>query len=284
MPSDTPSAADSSANNNPLIPHIPIVDLGRLAYAPAYQLQVLHHEEVLAARSPSDPGTNADVGPLARPLVGKILLVEHDPVITVSRRPTARTNLLASAELLSDHGVTIEETDRGGDITYHGPGQLVVYPIFDLDRLGLGVHDHVRLMERAVIETCEAFGVDARRDSTATGVWVNPPDAYAPKNAPHQRLTDTHHPDGVHPRAGKIAAMGVRVRRWITMHGLSLNVSPDLAHFSLIVPCGLAGRPVTSLAHELGEQCPTMQQVKDELAPRLQRLAIEAWERKNVTR
>jgi lipoyl(octanoyl) transferase len=234
-------------------PVLPIQDLGRVSYAPAYAEQIRRHERVLAARL------------AGAPLLGEILLVEHDPVITVSRRPAARQNLLASPELLAHHHVALEETDRGGDITYHGPGQLVVYPILDIERLGLGVHDHVRLMERAVIETCEHFGVDARRDSTATGVWVNP-----------KGLMDTHHPDGVHPRAGKIAAMGVRVRKWITLHGLSFNVAPDLAHFSLIVPCGLAGRPITSLQQELHGACPSMPDVKRELAQRLRTLVLGA--------
>lgn len=238
---------------------IPVVDLGRMAYAGAYAEQVAWHERVLAAR-----GESARVDGQGS-MVGAIILVEHDPVVTISRRPTARQNLIATPEALARHGVCVEETDRGGDITYHGPGQLVAYLILDLDRLGVGVQGHIRLMERAVIGTCAAFGVEAMQDSTATGVWVNPPG-----------LFDTHHPDGVHPRAGKIAAMGVRVRRWITMHGLSLNVSPDLEHFSLIVPCGLAGRPVTSLARELGSACPSMEAVKEELSTRVRALAIAA--------
>lgn len=243
-------------------PVLPVQDLGRVAYAPAYAEQVRRHERVLAAREAGGE------------LVGEILLVEHDAVVTVTRRPTARQHLLATPEMLSGHGVALEETDRGGDITYHGPGQLVVYPIFDLERLGLGVHDHVRLMERAVIETCGVFGVEATRDSTATGVWVNPMEAGG-----RGRLHDTHHPEGVHPRAGKIAAMGVRVRKWITLHGLSLNLAPDLSHFALIVPCGLAGRPVTSLEREClasGVEAPSMQRLKVELASRLRSLALES--------
>ena len=227
-------------------PVLPMQDLGRVGYAPAYAEQIRRHERVLASRLAGGP------------LVGEILLVEHDPVITISRRASARDHLLATPEALARSGVAVEDTDRGGDITYHGPGQLVVYPIIDIERLGLGVHDHIRLMERAVIETCQHFGLDARRDSTATGVWINPPG-----------LMDTHHPDGVHPRAGKIAAMGVRVRKWITLHGLSLNVAPDLSHFELIVPCGLSGRPVTSLLRELGQRCPAMDDVKHELGTRL---------------
>lgn len=261
MPSHRAQSLDSLETD----PILPVQDLGHAAYAPAYAEQVRRHDRVLSSRE------------ARAPLLGEILLVEHDPVITITRRPTARQHLLASPDLLQSQGVSLEETDRGGDITYHGPGQLVAYPILDLERLGLGVHDHVRLLERAVIETCLHFGVDARRDSTATGVWVNPFDP-----ASGSRLDDTHHPQGVHPRAAKIAAMGVRVRKWITLHGLSLNVSPNLTHFSLIVPCGLAGRPVTSLDNECragGIQSPPMNHVKAQLATRLRSLALEAHSR-----
>src|SRR5262249_23731675 len=160
--------------------------------------------------------------------------VEHDPpVITVT--PRAGVNLLASPEALAAAGIEVEETDRGGDITYHGPGQLVVYPILDLNLLKLRLHEYMRMLAAAVIDTCAAFGVRARRDVCATGVWVPRGDADA-SNGTCGSLTDA-----------KICAMGVRVRRWVTMHGLALNVTTDLSHFSHIVPCGLVGRPVTSL-------------------------------------
>jgi lipoate-protein ligase B len=207
-----------------------IVDLGRMAYEQAYAAQCDHRDEILAAREAGD-------GP-----AGVLLLVEHDPpVITVSKRPTARTHLLASDERLAELGVTVAETDRGGDITYHGPGQLVVYPIVDLNRLGLNLHAYMRLLEAIVIDICRGFGVEADRDPEATGVWTN---------------------------GSKICAMGVRVRRWVTMHGLALNVTTDLSHFGLIVPCGLQGRPVTSLANELGEACPAMDAVKHAVVTR----------------
>ncbi|MFG0275557.1 MAG: lipoyl(octanoyl) transferase LipB [Phycisphaerales bacterium] len=212
-----------------------IVDLGRMPYEQAYDAQCDHRDEILAARSAGD-------GP-----AGVLLLVEHNPpVITISKRPTARTHLLAGEARLAELGVTVAETDRGGDITYHGPGQLVVYPILDLNRLGLNLHAYMRALEAVVIDVCRGFGVEADRDADATGVWVG-------------------------NRAGggsKICAMGVRVRRWVTMHGLALNVTTDLSHFGLIVPCGLQGRPVTSLANELGDACPTMDAVKDALVNR----------------
>jgi lipoyl(octanoyl) transferase len=195
-----------------------------MPYADAYAVQTAHHEEVLAARESGSPDA------------GRILLVEHPPVITVSRRAGARAHLIASESDLAVAGVMLAETDRGGDITYHGPGQLVVYPILDLNVYHLGLHAYMRLLEQAVIDTLAEFGLAGRRDPGATGVWLTP--------------------------TAKIAAMGVRIRRWVSMHGLALNVSCDLDHFNLIVPCGLAGRGVTSLVAELGARCPGMDAVK----------------------
>jgi lipoyl(octanoyl) transferase len=225
-----------------------VIDLGRVSYSNAYQIQLAHHEEVLAAR---DSGT---------PDPGRILLVEHDPVITISRRAGAAAHLLATAAQLERAGVAVAETDRGGDITYHGPGQLVVYPILDLNFYQLGLHAYMRLLEQTVIDTLAGFGVAGERDPTATGVWVRP------REGP---------PDGP---AAKIAAMGVRVRRWVSMHGLSLNVAPDLRHFDLIVPCGLAGRGVTSLEAELAPDCPSMPQAKESIAASLTALLAKARE------
>jgi lipoyl(octanoyl) transferase len=204
---------------------LPVVDLGAMPYAEAFERQTAEHEAVLALR---------DERPLDDPhaRLGSLLLVEHDPpVITVSRRPDAARHLLASEAHLRALGVEVQPTDRGGDITYHGPGQLVAYPIIDLNRVGLRLHDYMRLLEQAVIDTCDRLGVRTARDDTATGVWVP---------------GDERHPGGA-----KICAIGVRVRRWVTMHGLALNVATNLEHFKLIVPCGLAGRPVTSIAEQL---------------------------------
>jgi lipoyl(octanoyl) transferase len=223
-----------------------IIDLGRLTYAAALDIQRAIAEEVTASRTSSHPQ------------LGRILLVEHDPVITVSRRPGAAANLLASPEGLAQLGVEVADTDRGGDITYHGPGQLVVYPILDLNRLNLGLHAYMRLLEQAVIDACSSWGLSATRDPGATGVWV---------------------PRGQVP--AKIAAMGVRVRRWVSMHGLALNVCPDMDHFKLIVPCGLAGRPVTCLAHELADRglAPvSFAEARDRLASVLARAVRDAAE------
>lgn len=210
-----------------------VVDLGAMPYAEAYAIQTRTLDEVLARR-------DVEGSP-----IGRLLLVEHDPpVITVSRRPDAIGHLLADKARLDALGVTVEATDRGGDITYHGPGQLVAYPIIDLNRAGLRLHGYMRRLEEAVIRVCAELGVRGERDADATGVWVG---------------------------GAKICAMGVRVRRWVSMHGLALNVTTDLSHFDLIVPCGLAGRGVTSLAREVPGQAPSMSTVKALLAEALER-------------
>ena len=224
-----------------------IQDLGRIGYDEALAVQRALHDRVVAAR---------DGGP-AEPM--HLLVLEHDAVITVSRRPGAAANLLATPDMLSRAGVAVRETDRGGDITYHGPGQLVAYAIFDLNRLGIGIHGHMRLLEEIVLGTLAAFGITGERDAGATGVWVGP--------APLR----------------KICALGVRASRYVTMHGLALNVAPDLAHFNLIVPCGLAGRPVTSMAAELGASCPGFGAVRDELARQAQRRVAELLARSSAS-
>lgn len=213
-------------------------DLGRMEYAAALALQRDLQQRVIAARA----GGSDDDDDARR---GFLLLLEHDPpVITVTKRRGADAHVIATDAMLAAAGVALHATDRGGDVTYHGPGQLVVYPILDLNRHGLRLHEYLRFLEEVVIETLAAFGVAGHRDAGATGVWV-----------------------GEAPADRKICAMGVRVSRWVSMHGLALNVSPDLAHFDLIVPCGLHGRAVTSLAREAGA-APPMDEVKRTLTER----------------
>ena len=220
-------------------------DLGRLSYAEAYTIQIGWLERIVGARDSAEP------------IVGHVLLVEHDPpVVTVTARRGAAGHIVASAEQLRAAGVEVRETDRGGDVTYHGPGQLVVYPILDLNALHLRLHDYMRLLEQVVIDTCEGFGVRAMRDPKATGVWT--------AAGPAERSVP----------GAKVAALGVRVRRWVSMHGLALNVTTNLDHFGLIVPCGLVGRPVTSLERELGAGCPSMGEVKASLVERLRRALL----------
>ena len=166
----------------------------------------------------------------------EIWLTEHQPVFTQGQAGKAE-------HLLAPGSIPVIQSDRGGQVTYHGPGQLVAYPILDLNRLGLRIHPYMRLLEDVVIETVASFGVKAGREDGATGVWV---------------AAGT-------PEARKIAALGVRLSRWCSMHGLALNVDPDLSHFDLIVPCGLTGRSVTSLRRELGDGCPSLDSVRQAL-------------------
>lgn len=221
--------------------HLEVVDLGRLGYAEALDRQRVAHRSVVESRE------QGHLMPMP------LMLVEHDPpVITVSRRPGSAAHLLADVKQLSQQGIEVQATDRGGDITYHGPGQLVAYPIFDLRRLSLGVHEYVRSLESIVIKTLASFDVHAMRDPTATGVWVDPE---------HLSEADANEARPIR----KIAAIGIRVGRWVSMHGLALNVRTNLAHFDTIVPCGLAGRGVTSMEQLLGRRCPTMDEVKARL-------------------
>jgi lipoate-protein ligase B len=205
-----------------------IQDLGKIAYEPALKVQREVQRSVIEQRGCDDAE------------LFHLLMLEHDPpVITVSRRKGAEEHLLATEQQLLDAGVTLCNTDRGGDITYHGPGQLVGYPICDLNALSLRLHGYMRFLEGCIIDVLSQFGIDAHRDDRATGVWVGD---------------------------SKICALGVRISRWVSMHGFAINVSPDLSHFDLIVPCGLAGKTVTSMSILLGDNCPSIEEVKSVVA------------------
>jgi lipoyl(octanoyl) transferase len=163
-----------------------------------------------------------------------LLLLQHPPVITLGVKTRRGPNhIVASDETLEHEGVTVHETGRGGDVTYHGPGQLVGYPILDLAPDRKDVHIYVRDIEEVLIRTAAAFGIGATRVPGLTGVWA-----------------------GADGREAKLAAIGIRISRWITSHGFALNVSTNLEHFNLIVPCGIADRQVTSLEKLLGRAVP----------------------------
>jgi lipoyl(octanoyl) transferase len=193
-----------------------------MAYQEAWDLQKDLQDVLIQAK-------RQDVRPRPPHL---ILSVEHPPVFTLGKSGD-RSNLIASDEELLSRDATFHHIDRGGDITFHGPGQLVVYPILDLDRIIRDVHVYLRELEEAVIRTCSVFGIVAGRSDGRTGVWVGP-DARGPER--------------------KICAMGIRCSRWVTMHGLAFNTAPDLSYFGMIVPCGITDRGVTSLAEELGAE------------------------------
>jgi len=169
-----------------------------------------------------------------------LLLLEHPPVITLGVKTRGQhANIVASPEILAAEGVSVFETGRGGDITYHGPGQLVGYPILDLRPDRCDVHRYVRDIEEALIIALREFEIEGGRLAGRTGVWVGP--------------------DG---REEKVAAIGVRISRWITSHGFALNVGTNLQHFQLIVPCGIADRGVTSIERLVGRAVP-MKDVED---------------------
>ncbi|QMV18846.1 lipoyl(octanoyl) transferase LipB [Granulicella sp. 5B5] len=201
-----------------------LLQLGRIPYSEGIRVM----NDVVAARK-------------AQRIGDTLLLMEHPPVLTLGRNAT-RANILASDEALAQRGVEIHEINRGGDVTYHGPGQLVGYPIFDLrgDLPGkrgphLGPVDFVRLMEEALILTCKDFGVPAQRICKLTGVWTLP---------------------GGSVREKKIAAIGVHVSQAVTSHGFALNVTTDLRDFGWIVPCGITDKGVTSLELESAQEPP----------------------------
>lgn len=169
---------------------------------------------------------------------GTILLVEHPPVYTLGKSGHAE-NLLIGRKALEAMGAQFFHIDRGGDITFHGPGQLVCYPILDLERIGIGLREYIEALEEAVIRTVAEYGIAAGRIAGASGVWIDPGKA----------------------RPRKICAIGVRSSRYVTMHGFALNVTTDLEWFSRINPCGFTDRGVTSIAAETGSQ-PSIQEVK----------------------
>ena len=171
-----------------------------------------------------------------------LLLLQHPPVITLGvRGDGGRSHILASGPRLEELGIEVAETGRGGDVTYHGPGQIVGYPILDLKPDRCDVHRYVRDLEDVMIRTCADYGVTAARVEGLTGAWVG---------------------------AAKIGAIGVRISRWITSHGFAFNVDPNLDHFNLIVPCGISDRSVTSLCRLAGRDL-QMEDVEDSLARHL---------------
>ena len=167
-----------------------------------------------------------------------LLYPDHPPVLTVGRNPSAG-NVLADAATLRRHGIEVFEVARGGDVTWHGPGQLVGYLICDLDQRGRDLHRFLRGVEQALIEALAGLGIEGGRVAGRTGVWV---------------------------RGEKIASIGIAVRRWVSYHGFALNVAPDLRFFDLIHPCGLKGIHMTSLTRILGEGAPSLDQARERVA------------------
>ncbi|NER14966.1 lipoyl(octanoyl) transferase LipB [Leptobacterium flavescens] len=176
------------------------------------------------------------------PTPNHFLFVEHPHVYTLGKSGD-KENLLVNEEELAARGATFYKINRGGDITYHGPGQIVGYPILDLDNFFTDIHKYLRLLEEMIIRTLDEYGLKSSRSEGETGVWL----------------------DVGTPFARKICAMGVRASRWVTMHGFALNVNTDLGYFDHIIPCGIRGKAVTSLNAELGVKEVPLQEVKEKL-------------------
>ena len=235
---------------------ISLVQLGTIDYATGLKLQ----QQLVSLRKEEKIG---DV----------LLLLEHKPVITLGRNAKA-ANVVASPQFLNEHGVDLVECDRGGDVTFHGPGQIVGYPIFDLrgfarvgadafvrpsaPRKTLGAIEFVRRLEDMLMRTCADFRIPTKRIPGLTGVWTAPEAGNARVGADvfvrpveqssTERLTTSKHPDA------KLAAIGVHISRYVTSHGFALNVNTDLSYFNLIIPCGITTKPVTSMQKELGSE------------------------------
>ena len=214
-------------------------DLGRIEYEKALERQTAAFNALLEAKAQGRTGEN------------RLFFCEHQPVLTIGKSGKD-TNLLIPKELLVQRGISFYHINRGGDITYHGPGQLVCYPILNLEEFHLGLKEYVHLLEEAVIRVCASYGIEAGRLEKATGVWL----------------------EGSTPRARKICAIGVRSSHYVTMHGLALNVNTDLRYFSYIHPCGFIDKGVTSLRQELKHEVP-MDEVKQRLECELGRLLNE---------
>lgn len=202
-------------------------ELGLMPYREAWALQERLHEEVKAAKL---QGVDT---------VNYLLFVEHPHVYTLGKSGDEANMLISAIQLQAKHAEFVK-VNRGGDITYHGPGQLVVYPIIDMANFALGVKDYVERLEEVVIRTIEEYGIKGERLEGATGVWI-----------------EAHT-----PRARKICAIGIRCSRFVTMHGFALNVNTDLNYFHYINPCGFRDKGVTSIAQELGREI-SLQEVKE---------------------
>lgn len=214
-------------------------DLGLIPFQDAWDYQEILFRRIISRKT----GADADPHEM-EPLAGHLLFCEHPHVYTLGKSGSDR-NLLISEEMMRQKGISFFRINRGGDITYHGPGQLVGYPILDLDAFHLTIRKYIHILEEAVIRTLESFGLDAERMEGATGVWLEP-----------------------HTFARKICAIGVRASRNVTMHGFALNINTDLSFFQFINPCGFTSKGSTSILAETGKPG-NMDQVKQLLQSHL---------------
>ena len=214
---------------------IALIELGNTPYQKALEIQETLFNQIITVKRANRQN---EIPALTK---NYFLWVEHPPVFTLGKSGK-QEHLLLNEDGLKKKGVEFFTTNRGGDITFHGPGQIVGYPILDLDNFFTDIHKYLRLLEEMAIMTLKDYGIEGSRSSGETGVWLD---------------VDT-------PFARKICALGVRASRWVTMHGFAFNVNTDLTYFEGIIPCGIQGKGVTSLAKELGTQV-AIEEVKTKL-------------------
>lgn len=221
-------------------------DLGTMPYKECWQLQQTLFEQRLEIRRRGEKGEDC----------GTILTVEHPPVYTLGKSGK-QSNMLIPQSYLESLGAEFFHIDRGGDITFHGPGQIVCYPILDIEQLGIGLRRYIEILEEAVIVTVAHYGITAERLAGATGVWICDREG-----------------DGEPKNWRKICAIGVRASHFVTMHGLALNVATDLKWFTMINPCGFVDKGVTSISKEIGEVV-DFEEVKQLLVATLTKLLLD---------
>jgi len=209
---------------------VALIDLGLIAYEEGWSIQERLFNETIQTKI----GLRNNSLPLSTTTKNYLIFCEHPHVYTLGKTGS-EDHLLLNEKELKEKNATYHRINRGGDITYHGPGQIVGYPIFDLDHFFTDIGKYLRYLEDAIILTLSDFGITAGRIKGATGVWLDPESATL---------------------ARKICAIGVRTSRWVTMHGFALNVNPNLDYFGNIVPCGISDKSVTSMQVELGKEIP----------------------------
>lgn len=210
-------------------------DIGLVDYKKAWDFQEKLFNKTLSIKSKNKKEATSNK------TENHLIFCEHPHVYTLGKSGK-KENLLVNEEYLKSRGASFYKTNRGGDITYHGPGQIVGYPIFDLDNFFHDIHKYLRLLEEGVILTLKEYGVNGERSDGETGVWL----------------------DVGMPSARKICALGVKASRWVTMHGFAFNINTDLSYFENIIPCGIVGKNVTSLEQEIGRKV-DIEKVKEQL-------------------
>ncbi len=215
---------------------IKFIDLGQMNYKKAWDYQHSLFEKIIDVKKKNRKNNSKSLTP------NYFIFVEHPHVYTLGKSGNI-TNLLIDESQLITKNASFHKTNRGGDITYHGPGQIVCYPILDLENFFTDIHKYLRFLEEVVIMTLSNYGINGQRNNGKTGVWLD---------------VDT-------PKSRKICAMGVRASRWVTMHGFALNVNVDLKYFDYIIPCGLTNNLVTSIYNENKDYKPSLNEVKSDL-------------------